>query len=105
MFSAIKGIFWNKRLLIVAAGLGCCWQERTVDGGVETGRLDKDTGHFCRGTALAVTNTVNFLTVIELDFICFLAVPGLQCDVKLLKTVNHWFNSSVVVWATSNQDI
>lgn len=72
---------------------------------METGCLDKDTGHFCRGTARAVTNTVNFLTVMELDFIHFLAMPGLQCDAKLLKTVNHWFNSSAVVWATSNQDI
>lgn len=47
-----------------------------VRGGVETGCLGKGTGRFCRGTALAVANAVNFLTVMELYFIRFLAVSG-----------------------------
>lgn len=82
-FAGIKGIFWNKKLLLVTAGAGCCQQERTVSGGVETGRLGEDAGRFYRGTALAVANSVHFLTVMGLDFSHFLAASGIQCDVKL----------------------
>jgi len=57
-----------------------------VDGGVETGCLGEDIGHFWRGTALAEANSVNLVTVVQLGFIHFLAVSGLQCDVKLPET-------------------
>lgn len=50
---------------------------------------------YAGGTALAVANSVNFLTVMELDFIHFLAMSGFHCDVQLPTMVNHWFECSV----------